>query len=504
MPDLVAQGKAPWVFPKGVNALNVPGLVGTASPTTTQNGYASNWGPRIGFAWDFLGHHMTSFRGGYGIYYEREDNGAVDNLGFSSPFLAGSFGPGAPGSLANLPAFSILPPAGVISPNFAPTLSHLLYFVDASGNRTPDTTQTPVFDGNSIFLIALQTPQHFVSPNVQQWNLTVQHQLPRHWVMEIGYVGTKGTHLRETRTTIQPFIVSPQNSLTLTALDGTPYKITQNTVANAPARSRVLGLGPSGMQFFGNDADSHYHSLQATVSRRFGRLSFQSAYTFSRSIDDNSSDNTSFNTAVNDQTDLRASRGLSDFDRTHRLVITYAYDLPFFEHASGLVGNVLGRWQVSGFTTFQSGRPFSVVDSAGATCFTPIGPDQSMASLAPGATLADGLTHGGIESRLDHYLNIKAFSPAPAIGADGCTVYGNLRRNAYRGPAQQNWDFAASKIFPITETQKLEFRSEFFNIWNHPSFNNPSFFDVSGPNFGAITTTAGTPRLIQFALRYSF
>ena len=503
LPDLAAQGKQPWIFPKGVNQLNVPGLVGTAPPTTTRNGYASNWGPRIGFAWDVLGHQTTTVRSGYGIYYEREDNGAVDNLGFTSPFLAGSFGPGAPGSLANLPAFSILPPAGVISPNFVPRLSHFLGFVDANGNPTKDTTQTPIFDGNSIFLIALQTPQHYVSPSVQQWNLTIQHELPSHFVMEIGYVGTKGTHLRETRTTIQPYAVSPQQRLTIVAADGTPYTISQNTVANAPARSRVLGLGPSGMQFFGNDADSHYNSLQTTLSRRRKGLYLQAAYTYSKSIDDNSSDNTSFNTAVNDQTNLAASRGLSDFDRTHRLVITYAYDFPTLAQASGLVRGLLSSWQISGFATFQSGKPFSVVDSAGATCFTPIGPDQSLASLAPGASIADGLTHGSVESRLNDYLNIQAFAPAPVIGSDGCTGYGDLRRNLYRGPAEQDWDFSLSKIFSFSESRKLEFRSEFFNLWNHPSFNSPSFFDVSGPNFGAITNTVGTPRVIQFSLRFS-
>jgi len=504
VPDLVAQDKAPWIFPKGVNRFNIPGLVGTASPTTTENGYASNWGPRVGFAWDVFGHQTTAIRGGYGIYYVREDNGAVDNLGFTSPFLAGSFGPGAPGSLANLPAFSILPPAGVISPSLVPTLSHLLGFVDANGNPTTDTTQTPVFDGNSIFLIALQTPQHFVQPNVQQWNLTVQRELRGHLVFEIGYVGTKGTHLRETRTPIQPYIVSPQQPLTVVAANGTRYTITQNTVANAEARSRVLGLGPSGMQLFGNDADSHYNSLQATLSRHFQHLYLQAAYTFSKSMDDNSSDNTSFNTEVNDQTNLAASRGLSDFDRTQRLIVSYAYDLPTFVNASRLMRGAFGGWQISGFTTFQSGTPFSIVDSAGATCYTPIGPDQSLASFAPGATIADAVTHGSIQSRLDHYLNLSAFQPAPVLGSDGCTGYGDLRRNLFRGPAQQDWDFALAKIFNLTESQKLEFRTEFFNLWNHPSFDNPSFIDVSGPNFGAITSTVGTPRIIQFSLRYSF
>jgi hypothetical protein len=276
----------------------------------------------------------------------------------------------------------------------------LLYFIDADGNRTTDTSQTPVFDGNSIFLIALQTPQHYVSPNVQQWNLTVQYELPDQFVMEIGYVGTKGTHLRETRTTIQPYVVSQQQPITIVAEDGTPYPIYKNTVANAPSRSRVLGLGPSGMQFFGNDADSHYNSLQTTLSRRMKPFYLQAAYTFSKSMDDNSSDNTSFNTAVNDQTNLAASRGLSDFDRRHRLVITYSYDLPTLAQAPGFVRVVLGGWGLSGFTTFQSGKPFSVVDSAGATCFTPIGPDQSLASIAPGANISDGLTRGSVESRL--------------------------------------------------------------------------------------------------------
>lgn len=504
-PSLALKGQDPWFFPRGVNKLGVPGLTGTASSTTTDNGYASNWGPRLGFAYDVFGKHTTAIRGGYGIYYEREDNGAVDNLGFTSPFLAGSFGPGAPGSLGNLPAFSILPPAGVISPNFVPVLGQFQGFVDASGNPTLDTTQTPVFTGNSLFLIALQTPRHFVTPSTQQWNLTVEHQLPWNFVMEVGYVGTKGTHLRETRTTIQPFLVSPQNPITLTA-NGQTYVITQNTVANAPARSRVLGLGPSGMQFFGNDADSHYHSLQATLSRRAGRMYFQTAYTYSKSMDDNSSDNTSFNTAVDDQTNLRASRGLSDFDRTHRVVVSYSYELPFFSGAQSGITNILLRgWVASGLVTFQSGRPFSVIDSAGATAFTPIGPDQSTASLAPGMTIANGLTQGGsVESRLNNFLNPAAFIPAPVVGPDGSTGYGDLRRNIYRAPFEQNWDFSLGKAFPVTEAQKVEFRAEFFNLFNHPNFNAPTFVDVSGPNFGSITTTAGTPRLIQLVARYSF
>src|SRR5207245_10352106 len=111
------------------------------------------------------------------------------------------------------------------------------------------------------------------------------------------------------------------------------------------------------------DADAQYRALQATVSRRMDRMYLQGAYTFSKAIDDNSSDATAFNTAINDQTNLRASRGLSDFDRTHRFVVSYSYDLTFFATATGLEKALLVVWVVSGVRTFQSGKPFTVTDN---------------------------------------------------------------------------------------------------------------------------------------------
>jgi hypothetical protein len=257
---------------------------------------------------------------------------------------------------------------------------------------------------------------------------------------------------------------------------------------------------------FANDANSRYHSLQASLTRHFANdLYFQAAYTFSKSIDQTSSGNTAFNTAVNDQTNLRASEGLSDFDRTHRLVVSWDYGLPFFRNSAGLARKALGGWTIGGIVTYQSGIPFSVFDSGGGTAFTPSGPNQSMASLVPGATIASGKTSGDIHNRLDHFLNPENFTTAPVIGVDGSTGYGNLGRNIYRGPFQQNWDLTLAKTFHITEQQHVKFSTQFFNVWNHPVFANPSFTDVESlSNFGAITTTVGTPRLIQFALRYEF
>jgi hypothetical protein len=511
--SLALEGEDPFIFPAGVNKLNIPGFVGTGSPTLRDNGYASNWGPRIGFAFDPFGQGKMSIRGGYGIYYEREDNGTADNLGFSSPFLAGSFGGAPPGSLGNLPAFSILPPAGVISPAFVPQLGTFQGFV-INGTNTPttDSTQTPVFSGNSEFVIGLEAPPHFLSPSTQQWNLTVERELFSGWVFNVGYVGAKGTHLREVSTPIQPFLASAQSPVIIPGVncDGsttgtTPQcVITQNTVANAPARSRVLGLNPAGEQCFCSDANSIYHSLQTSVTRRYRGMYFQAAYTFSKSIDDVSNDTTAFNTVVDDQTNLKTSRGLSDFDRKHRFIVSYVYALPFFSKEKGFKHTALAGWSVDGIVTFQSGTPFSVVDSAGGSAFTPIGPDQSTASFASGATIQTAQTSGSVKDRLGAYLNINAFQTAPVVGPDGSTGYGNLGRNIFRGPFEQNWDFSLGKTFSLTEKQQLNFRSEFFNVWNHANFRNPSFVDVSGPNFGAITSTEGTPRIIQFVLRYQF
>jgi hypothetical protein len=268
---------------------------------------------------------------------------------------------------------------------------------------------------------------------------------------------------------------------------------------------------------FANDAYSHYHSLQTTVSRRWARGYFQGAYTWSKSTDATSSGNTALNTAFNDESNLSNSRGLSDFDRTHRFVVSYRYDLPFFASVQGLRGRLLGGWAISGITIFQSGSPFSVTDSSAGTAYLGAGLASATlgAELSSGGSISAGLTHGGIHDRVNNgYLNGANFATAPlldpSLGGNGAvTIFGNLGRNIYRGPFQQNWDFSLIKNFALTERQSLRFTTDFFNIWNHANFANPAINDVevgTGPNspFGKIFSTVGTPRLIQFSLRYSF
>jgi Carboxypeptidase regulatory-like domain len=538
-PSLANAGTFPFIYPSCVNKLNVTGLTGDANGTTFKNNYATGIGPRVGLAYDLFGRHTTTIRAGFGIYYVREDVGTADQLSFNPPFLPVTFGGGSPGCLGTFfsatplpgcpnPNPNALPNAGTLDPNFVPCLNVFQGFPGgntqlaanygtAAGAGCPGPLQT-------LGIFGLTVPRHFVTPSTQQWNLTVQRALGKQWVLEVGYVGTHGVHLRETRDALQSQDATTANPV---VVDGN--SITTNTFDNAIARSGAQGInGYSGFQQFANDAYSHYNSLQTTVTRRWNAGYFQAAYTFSRSTDATSSGNTAFNTAWNDESSLKDSYGLSDFDRTHRLAISYRYDLPFFQSAEGWKHKALGGWAVAGITIVQSGLPFSVIDSGAGTAFLGSGsaPGVTGGSLASGATIASGYSQGGIGTRVNGYLNPAAFTTAPLLypaqcdpnqpdptiipNANFCTTnFGNLGRNTFRGPGQANFDFSLIKNFKITERQALRFTTDFFNIWNHANFANPAFVDVesigaTNSPFGKITSTVGTPRLIQFSLRYSF
>ena len=552
--SLTLKGENPFVYPGCVNTLGVQGLSGAGNGTTFDNQYATGLGPRLGVAYDLFGKHTTTVRAGYGIYYVREDIGAVDQLSFQAPFIpiAGLGGPA--GSLTNFfapcspsnpapqnPLCSTpggnpnaLPAAGQLSPNFVGCASILQGFVSAKDGVTPttDSSQLPVYanqagcngvGAETIFV--LEVPRHFRVPSTQQWNLTIQRSLGRQWVLEVGYVGTHGTHLRDTRDAIESLdaTVTPVH---VTDVTGHQSTITTDTLSNAIARTPTPGLnGYGGYQIFANDAYSHYNSLQTTLSRRWSQGYVQAAYTWSKSTDATSTGNPAFNTAFNNESTLNDSRGLSDFDRPQRLVISYVYDLPLLRHSSGMVNRLLGGWQASGVTTFQSGLPFSVFDEASGTAFILNGSTSTLtADLALGKSIASGYSTGDLHSRLNGYLNLSNFSAVPVLAANQAlcnqnqtdpTVipnsnycvsgFGNLGRNIYRGPHEQNWDFSLIKNFKLTERQNLRFTTDFFNIWNHANFANPAVTDVENPGaFGKIVSDKGVPRLIQFSLRYAF
>src|SRR4029077_4933416 len=313
-PTLANQGQFPFIYPPCVNKLGLAGLTGNANDTTYNNNYSTGLGPRLGLAYDLGGHHTTTIRAGYGIYYVREDVGTVDQLSFQTPFLPVAFGASAPGCMGSIysttppagcpnPNPNGLPQAGTLDPSFVPCLSVF------QGFPAGDTTQAANYgaaSGNacpgpllSTNIFGLQVPKHFVVPSTQQWNLTIQRALGRQWVLEVGYIGTHAVHLRETRDSLQSQRASVANPVTIDSpfCNPNPCQITTNTFNNAVARSLVQGInGYAGFQLFANDAYSHYHSLQTSLTRRWGAGYFQAAYTFSKSTDATSTGNTAFNT----------------------------------------------------------------------------------------------------------------------------------------------------------------------------------------------------------------
>ena len=503
-------GGDPYFYSKCVNSLNVPGLTGTAKRSTLDNNYATVIEPRIGFAYDFGGHQTTSIRGGFGIYSVREDTGAVDNLSFSPPFQPTAVPGGVPNSLSTLFA-GLIPPLGSFGPVTTPS-----FFQGFSGNCTlangnPSTDPTecfPVYSGNAINFFGLFVPRNWISPTTQQWNLTVERALGKGWVLDIGYVGTHGLHLREVSDRAQARLATPANPVIIPSVNcdgttgpGAECPITQSTQENILARSPFQGMAPYAFEGFIPDANSHYNGFQATLIHRFGRgLYFQSAYTYSKSIDDTSTASIAFDTRLNDQSNPRASRGPSDFDHRHRFVTSFSYPLPFFRHRDTLVGRTLRDWETSGVITLQSGAPFTVIDSAGGTAYGLSSSNLVTPVFGSGFSCANA-----IPSRSETVFNFNpaAFQPAPQAGPDS-TGYGNVGRNCFYGPSQKNIDFTLGRDFKFRERQDLRFTAEFFNLFNHPSFANPSVLDMENPKLGSVTSVVGTPRLIQFSLRYSY
>jgi hypothetical protein len=527
-PNLANTTGQPYVYPKCIDKFGLSGISGTLNQAGLNNEYATVLEPRIGFAYDVGGHHTTSVRGGYGIYSVREDLGAVDNLAIvppTYPFLVG-FDPGE-NSLANLFAHSAAFPSGIPALGANPTQTYVPTAAILQG-FAPCTFPTPqacspAFSGNVNGLIQLSVPLHWVAGTTQQWNFTIQHELGRDWFMELGYVGTKGTRLRSTYDPDQATLATPQNPVTISGpgcanlqAQHLSCTIVDSTVENASARAPYLGIAPGDFEDFAPNSDSHYSALQATLAHRFGKgLYFQSAYTWSKSIDDVSTASVAFLTRVNNQTDAAASRGLSDFDRRQRFVTSAVYQLPFFAGASGLTKGVLGGWETSGVVILQSGAPFTIYDPAGGTAYALASTPSSTATFTPGSSCASAATSGSVESRLANWVNPLAYTPDPlATLSNGtssdATVYGNTPRNCIIGPPQKNVDFTLDKSFRLAERQDLRFRVDFFNLFNHPSFALPAATTVSpivggtGGGSAPITSTVGTPRLIQFSLKYSF
>jgi hypothetical protein len=224
-------------------------------------------------------------------------------------------------------------------------------------------------------------------------------------------------------------------------------------------------------------------------------LQFLASYTYARSIDNGSGDNnvgaeSEFLPLPGDQQNLHTQFGPSDFDRTHRFVFSSVYDLPkFYDGESRVVRAAANGWQTSGILVLQTGLPYTVICSDGETY-------NNRADLTGAPIITSS---GSTVNRLNDYFNPAAFS----CGANA-PPFGDSPRNFLRGPGQKNVDFSVVKFFRVTERSKLEFRSEFFNIFNFVNFAQPNNNGFVPATFGRITGTVAGPRIIQFALKYNF
>jgi hypothetical protein len=458
----------------------------------------SNFGPRLGFAYQASG--KLVIRGGAGLFYDRVGmDRFVHSVQEGNPYAA---------TVASLPNNTVANPY--------PATPALGTFGQRWANFT--TGQTSAI--NRPFMNEVMH-----TPLVRQYNLNLQYEFAPRWIAEVGYVGSSGINLTD---------YNHNYNLASIATSAKPVNgvVTTTTVANRDLRVPYLGFGASTLQGTAYDGMSNYNSLQATVRKQFSQgFSVQAAYTFSKSLTN------IFNSTANSNlaTDMAQQYGPSNFNRPQRFVVSYSWDLPLGTH-TGMLAKVAGGWNISGVTTIQNGVAMTLIDTRGGTAFgnsqTTVEGGYSRAQMCPGKTYGDLITPGDIKSRLGGssggpgYINMSAVC-APTIIGDpepvfhpelgtvvierSATAYGNSGVGILPGPGQVNFDSSIIKTTRITESQSIQFRAEFFNLFNHAQFNGPSqngpipsLPQVNSPTGGWITSTSVAPRVIQFALKYSF
>src|SRR5437016_5860507 len=446
-----------------------------------------SFAPRFGLAWQ-PGSKQTRVvvRGGYGWFYQLpSDGGNAPNTAQNNtqPFAQLFSDTGASNSASTLQ-----------KPFPTTTLGFVL--------RTPASRLTDRVIGPD-----------FLIPKLQQWNLNVQYRFSPSLALDLGYVGSYGNNLLLAYDSNQPLLATPGHPVNC-GLPSTPAGlgvsaavfgtmgvdalgcVTTNTSANAYLRVPIVGETPTALQAHQSLGASWYNSMQATFRQQISHgLTFQVSYTFSKS---------EANTTVyNDQRNLNLDWARTSFDRTHRVITNFSYDLPSLR-TNGFGGAMLRGWSISGIVIVQSGLPMSLTDRNGGSVYGFAGP--ATITLCPGATYKDLVTSGTTESRLHNWINKSAICNAPPIGSDGSLGYGNSGQSIANGPGQFNPDFSTGKtttVRGLREDAQLAFRVEFYNALNHPQFSNPGT-TLGTANFGVITQTSVAPRLIQFGLKYLF
>jgi hypothetical protein len=400
----------------------------------------NDFAPRLGLAYSL--NNKTVIRTGAGIFYVRDIGNATFDVVRNGPFST-----------------RLSEPANLTVPNL-------------TWEKPFTTTATPSF----ILANQFNEPTSYVG----QWSFGVQRQLSTNTSLEVTYLGSTGVHLRRLTT----------------------YNAAPPGPGSTSARRAFPSLGGT-VQNMNAPSHSTYHGLQARFQQRFSHgLTLLSSFAYSKSIDNGSGIRTTDGDSLtpSNNYNLNGERGLSAFDFRKRLTTSALYELPvgrgkrFLNSAPGLVDVLLGGWQVGSIITFQDGFPatatcgFGNVQNSDTTCYpdaTGINPNLSRDQQDPA-----------------HFFNTAAFvDRIPGLGPQ--FRYGNSGRNTIIGPGIIDWDFSTSKRFKFNEQRNLEFRSEFFNIPNHPIFNQPGT-SPGRPQYGVIGSTKVESRQLQFGLKLNF
>jgi len=433
-----------------------------------------NVSPRFGFSLRVANRPTVVLRGGYGIYFDRLSAGLAESLVSQAPFSTQQLFSGSQNGGASLQApFDPLLPSESSYPIFMPRLA-----------------------GGGATIVGIST--NVRSPYTQEYNLNTQVGFARDYLFELGYVGTRSLHVAGCTEFNQALLASPENPV---------YGETTNSALNVVQRAPYQGAAP-GSYSCDSAYDSNYNSLQSSMTKRLSHgLQFLGSYTWSRNLDQTSGSSGSqvfeLWLLTNDQRNPRQSYGPTDFDRTHRGVLSLTYDLPKFANLPGVIRAVASGWQASGILVLQSGTPITILDFNAGTVYGNYF-FENRAQLS-GARIT---TSGSMFDRvMGQYLDPAGFTSAPeAPNATnpGDTDFGNSGVGIARGPGQRNLDMAVEREIPLFEKNSLHFRTEFFNLTNTTNFANPLNAVTFGPVFGKITSASNNPRIIQFALKYQF
>jgi len=340
------------------------------------------------------------------------------------------------------------------------------------------------FDPKTPFQIPFDTTaleSKFIQAYVQNWNLTVERKLGSDWLLRVGYVGTKATHLMADYDQNAP-----------------RYDFTQSLNQNlSDIDARRPRQDYQGIYTLFTGLNQMYNSLQTSINKRFSHgFTVLASYTFSKNIDYNSRNNNVLDNVIPNPFNFFFTRGIADNDHPHRFVTSFVWDLPRPGKATGsrVLGAIADNWQASGIVTLQSGRPFSIISSQDRAAVN--GPNNAFADLVGNLSLPSGRSRG---EQIARYFNTDAVTQA----APG--TFGNLGRNVLRGPKYANSDLSVSRSIRLRfrEAAKLSFRGEFFNLFNRPQLSIPN--RTVGPStLGTITTVDGDARILQFGLKVEF